>query len=560
MTGLVDPRGNPLAVSDLASPRPAQHRRVAAAPTVVEPRIGKEFGQWAGREGEMVWLTLPGGASLQFDLTKLTLGDFRSMRQHYQLGASLNVLMFVQHQMEWSIECESVEIADMIENNLRAIWTPFIRAMAQSFWAGFSPNAINYENARSGYVEITKVKDLIPEECRVKWREVEGWKPYGRKIGPKIKKYDGFYQGAFEVPTENSLWYPLLMENGDYYGRKLLKPAFPSWFFSNLIHLFANRFFERYGEPLPIGRAPLDEEIPWDNGTYISAKSAMTQILQNIRSRSVAVLPSDRDPDTKEYLYDISYLESQMRGADFERYMSRLDEEMSLSLFTPVLLFRTADVGSYNLGQAHLRIFQQYQNAIAGDWQSYIQNYIVDRLRVINFGHDSPPAQWVYRKQGQADVDMYKELMVELVRQGVAKPNYDQLGSIVGLDFEEIEQLVEPPDVPGATEDEDPNDPKANERKPVPKKADTKAAKEVARQAIDRVAREFSAGQRNLSLGFRRHFERAAVDGGMSTPEAREFANEVYGQMNTWLDDIGPAIDRADDLRSMGHRLVDQIR
>jgi hypothetical protein len=52
-----------------------------------------------------------------------------------------------------------------------------------------------------------------------------------------------------------------------------------------------------------------------------------------------------------------------MRGADFERYMTRLDEEMSIGLFTPILLLRTADVGSYNLGQGHMQIYLWMLNA-----------------------------------------------------------------------------------------------------------------------------------------------------------------------------------------------------
>jgi hypothetical protein len=51
------------------------------------------------------------------------------------------------------------------------------------------------------------------------------------------------------------------MQNGDYYGKKLLRPAFTSWFFSMLVHLFANRYYERFGEPTPVGRAPFDDEI-----------------------------------------------------------------------------------------------------------------------------------------------------------------------------------------------------------------------------------------------------------------------------------------------------------
>jgi hypothetical protein len=434
---LLNARGEPITYAKPNKP----------VPTVI-PQTA-EMGQWAGR-GDLVFATMPGGGVLQFDLSKLTLADFRSMRTHYQLGASLNVLGFIMHQIDWRVECESKEIADFITDDLAQNWNKLIRATSQAHWAGFSPIAVNYENSRDGYVRIRSFKDLVPEECRVEWQEVRGWSEPG-KIPPKINKFNGMRQNGYLIPKENCFWYSLMAENGDYYGRKLLKNAFPSWFFSQLIHLFANRYFERFGEPLPVGRAPFDDEVHVGNGTYVPGRQAMTDVLANIRNRAVVVLPNDKIPGTDDYEYEITYLESQMRGVDFERYMSRLDEEMSLSLFTPVLLFRTADVGSYNLGEAHLRIFQQMLNALAGDLQDHIQNYLVDRMVAINFGQDAPRAKWVFRPEGRADIQKYGLLMSELVRLGAAMPDLEQLGSIVGLDWEKLDLKDVEPVVEGNT-------------------------------------------------------------------------------------------------------------
>ena len=218
--------------------------------------------------------------------------------------------------------------------------------MSTANWAGYSPNALQWENdANKREIVINKVKDLIPEECEVKWDHVPGYAPPGH-VKPKMKVYGGIRQigQPYPIPVENSYWYPLLMESGDYYGRKLLRPSFTSWFFSILIHLFANRYYKRFGEPTPIGRAPFDEDITI-NGTTKSGQSYMLDLLQNLRNRSVVVLPNDSFQDTHgrlNYDYQIDYLESQMRGADFQSYMTRLDEEISIGLFTPILLLRTS--------------------------------------------------------------------------------------------------------------------------------------------------------------------------------------------------------------------------
>ena len=72
MTGLLNAQGKPL--------------EYAKTPTKAKtnfPKVGEAFGMWAGRDEN--FLTLPGGGVLQFDLSKLTLADYRAMRQHYQL-------------------------------------------------------------------------------------------------------------------------------------------------------------------------------------------------------------------------------------------------------------------------------------------------------------------------------------------------------------------------------------------------------------------------------------------------------------------------------------------
>jgi hypothetical protein len=523
--------------------RPINNHARPKSSKIAQPKVGG-FGQQ--QVGGSFFANLPGGGMLQFDLNKLTLADFRSMRQHYQLGASLNVLAFVMHQIDWHIECEDQEIADFIEGDLREHWTNLIFSLSQSFWAGYAPTAVNYEN-RDGHIRLKRFKDLVPEECWPRWKVEEGWAPPGDPK-PKIHAYDGFYQNGVWIPPENTLWYPLLMEGGDHWGRKLLKPAFPAWFFSNLLHMYANRYFERFGEPLPVGRAPFEEEVLVAGGEYITGREAMENIVHNIRNRSVAVLPSDRDPDTKQFEYDIEYLESQMRGADFERYMGRLDEEMSLSVFTPILLFRTADVGSYNLGQAHLKIFEQMLNAIAGDAQFYIQRYLVDRMRVLNFGQKSPRATWTFRRLGTLDLAIYKEVLVELIRQGAAKVDMDELGGLMGLKLEEVEVLTATPEEP----DDDPDaiDPDAP-------KPEVKAGRAMLAEAAKRAARQMGKGDPIVTLGFKNKFVEGLRRDGFKPNQAAAYADTIYAAVNGWIDDVGGVFADPDEVKSALDRVIE---
>lgn len=520
----------------------------AKATTTANPKSGNLYGNWSG--SDQFYQQLPGGSILQFDLTKLTLADYRAMRDHYQINASLSVLSFILHQIQWSIECDDVEIKTVIEENLRERWTTLVRAMSQAFWAGYSPNVLEYANV-GGYTLVKRIKDLVPEECRVNWREELGYAPPGYQP-PKFLEYDGIRQLSYRsvnadgffvsggdkwaIPPENTLWYPLMMENGDYYGRKLLRPAFPAWFFSTIIHLYANRYLERFGEPQAVGRAPFDDQIDQPDGTTRPARDVMEDILMGMRNRSAVTLPSGRDMKG-EYEWDIKFLESQMRGADFERYLSRLDEEMSLGVFTPVLLFRTADVGSYNLGQAHLKVFLWMLNAIAGDLKFYIQHYVVDRLAALNFGANAPKVQWVYRKLGNDDAETFRGMLMELVRTGRVMPDLDELSSAVGLTMTEREILTTPPAQPGQDPTQD-IDPKEGDPQPSVVATNPSSPLKVygaIGPAVERAWRTAVNGKRP-TLGHRNAFEAAMVEAGADRTTATELYDSLAGSTQTFID------------------------
>src|SRR6478736_8101912 len=151
MTGLLGPKGDPISSVQFKKDPP--------------PVLGDEaFAPWAGRD--LQYMNMPGGSLVQFDLSKLTLADYRIMLDHYQVNSSLAVLSFMQHQSDWKIECEDKKIADACTEQLMEIWTPLNRSLGTANWAGFSPNAFDWNNdLNERLVKITKLKDLVPEEC-----------------------------------------------------------------------------------------------------------------------------------------------------------------------------------------------------------------------------------------------------------------------------------------------------------------------------------------------------------------------------------------------------------
>ncbi|QEM40918.1 MAG: portal protein [Phage AS32] len=505
------------------------------------PPTGEKYGSWGGPNVNI--FQLPGGGAIQFDLNQLDLSDFRQMRDHYQINSSLTLLMFLLHQMEFRIDVADKKQRDFYTEQIENMWTPLVRSKSQAFWAGFSPNVLQWDNEISTRrLVITKIKDLVPEYSEVNWKTVDGANNH------KISVYDGirnFGQNK-PIPVDNTYWYPLLMENGDYRGKKLLRSAFQPWFFSILMHLFANRYYERFGEPTPIGRAPYDDDIRF-GGQDMPGNKAMELILNQLRNRAAVVLPNDKTPfgdeTTIDYDYQIEYLESQMRGADFERYMTRLDEEMSLALFTPILLMRTADVGSYNLGTQHTMTYQWMLNAIASDWKFYIDWYILRPLRNFNFGTNADLPKIRFRKMGAQNEELVRDIVRALISKGAIKPDLTQLAEIAGIDLSVAQQLT-------TGEDDTPEDPtqpsQSDDSSPSTGDGDTENALRVHRvvasisdrlnEQVTNAFRKNKLREASFDLGFQSKFEAALRNEGV--PHALDATRDFYASMTALLEDM----------------------
>jgi hypothetical protein len=196
--GLVGPDG-----------RPISSARYKKGPS---PVIGPVGSRWSGREDELQMLQLPGGGYVQIDLNKLTMSDFRNMRDHYQVNVSLSVLSFMQHQSDFTVKGGNDKQASEINENLHDVWTQLNRSMSQANWAGYSPSILEFENDVPGRrVYLDKVKDLIPEECWVNWKKQDAWAPPG-EVPQKINIFDGIRQARTNrvIPVSNSFWYPSL--------------------------------------------------------------------------------------------------------------------------------------------------------------------------------------------------------------------------------------------------------------------------------------------------------------------------------------------------------------
>ena len=203
---LLGPNGSPISSRDHARPRK----------NAGKPAVGEITGTWQG-DYSAPYLSLPGGVTVQFDTSRLTLGDFRRMSEHPQIASSLNLLTFMVHQFDYQLEGGTEEVRRHCEENLAHISTPLIRSLSSSFRFGFSANAVQWENQPgTSRLWINKIKDLVPEYVSPRWKEEIGAPLYddedrpiidhatGRQKYSKVQVFNGIrIEGDYPVPVEN---------------------------------------------------------------------------------------------------------------------------------------------------------------------------------------------------------------------------------------------------------------------------------------------------------------------------------------------------------------------
>ena len=348
------------------------------------------------------------------------------------------IISYSIQQIDWFIKTEDKEIKEVLTHAISKIWNSLIRSTSKAYVYGYSPNVKVFtieEIKGKKYYIYKKIRDLNPDECVVKV--------------DKYGNYDGFVYreesstDKKEIDPKYSFWYVAGMENGNQYGESMLKKIYKPWWYNEKIHTFANRYYERFGEPLIVGRAPAGATVQDQEGNAKSAQDLMKEIIENIRNHSSAQLPSDRETDSKEFLYDIKYIESQMRGFDFGNYLDRLDMEITKGLLLPELALSSGKGGSYALGSAQIDVFYTNLMGLMDNIADYVNAYIVPQLLEYNFPANKK-AEFTYQPLSTDAKKFITELIMESVKKGTMKPDINQLQERSGIGLEEQKEKVVP--------------------------------------------------------------------------------------------------------------------
>jgi hypothetical protein len=377
------------------------------------------------------WYVLDG---IKYNSDVISLDTYRKISKYYQVAAALNVISYSIQQIDWFIQASNPTVKKVLTLAVEQIWNRLIRSISKSFVYGYSANVKVFTLKKidgKDYVVYSKIRDLDPKECDVVIDD------YGNYNGFWYKKGDSLKQK--KINPEYSFWYTSNMENGNLYGDSMLKTIYEPWWFSKKIHNFSNRYYERFGEPLIVGRAPSNTKIKNSKGEVKDAQDIMNDVIANIRNHASVQMPSDRDENTKEYQYVLEFLESQARGYDFNNYLDRLDKEIAIGLLLPELMYGGSKGGSYALGTSQIEVFYTNLMGIMDNIQDYVNLYILPQLIEFNFDKNKD-AKFAYQPLSASSKKVITDIILKLVDKGEVSPEISQLEERSGIKLNKIEQ------------------------------------------------------------------------------------------------------------------------
>ncbi len=298
-------------------------------------------------------------------------------------------------------------VADFVEQQLKAIggFHQALHALLDAPGYGLSIAEINYD-VTAGQVGLLSINDC-PQEffCFAEHRflpQVGALRFLGQPYA---------MDGGELVPEEKFLIFSYNPRRRNRFGHPLLRRAFwPSWFKRNAI-----RFWLRYAE-----KGPGTAAVMYPQGAGPDEKKkALDAAEALIEKIAVAV------PDNFKMVETLLTSARSQSPAVYERLVQRNELAIARAILGETLTSHGSDqgAGSYSLGQVHQEMFHQRVVELARALEGAINDQLVRRLVMWNFGPGAPMPKWSINTSDPEDL--------------VIRVKIDQVLQAMGLDFTE---------------------------------------------------------------------------------------------------------------------------
>jgi len=306
----------------------------------------------------------------------------KKMRVDAQIALGLSAVKAPVTGVSWWAASRNEEAARFVEAALSPVWTQILRTSLASVDFGFQAaekvwevRDVEYDFAggrrlRRGAV-IRKLRDLDPEGVTITVDD--------------RGDFAGVRTGESFIPAEKSFVMTLEKEWGNLYGRGRLEAAYEPWYWGSVMYMFANRYFERKGDPAIIGRAPAEERTDAE-GNRVRTLDEAARVISSLRSGGTAVFPDERD-ESGNLRWAFEYLVDDKRADMFIAYIEHLQVMKLRAILVPErMMTQDSSTGSYAMASEHTETFLRNEEGLLSEIIEHVNRYIVRPLVEFNFG------------------------------------------------------------------------------------------------------------------------------------------------------------------------------
>ncbi len=277
----------------------------------------------------------------------------------------------------WWVEGGSEQVRKLVKQLLRPLVRPLFRSCLNAVEFGHQAHEKVWELRRLNdgmFYTYKKLKDLEPGTFEL----------YTDENG----RYAGLKQPHMEAPIapQKTFVMTLNKEWGNLYGRGRLDAAYDPWYWSSVIYMLANPYFERKADPVVKAHGPAEMRQNPETGAEEHTLDSLNATLGSLRSSGSIALPDERDEQGNRR-WDVEYLLDDQRGEMFRSYLEHLDAKKLRALFVPERsLTQDGSVGSHAAAKQYADTFLLMEAGLLRDVVGQINQFVVGPLVELNFG------------------------------------------------------------------------------------------------------------------------------------------------------------------------------
>lgn len=181
------------------------------------------------------------------------------------------------------------------------------------------------------------------------------------------------------------------------YGHSFYESLYPLAAMYEVAMRAMMRYIDRVATPVVVAEGPFDIDVTVPVNGVMTKMSAMEAALLAAVQASISnavVIPANTDPETKEKLFSIYYLEA--KGGALQSFIDAL-EHISQDMFRAgmaadrALTQTSGGVGSYNIGEVHQNFTLVHSDMILTQWVWALNQYWFPYISEYNRGTNGPP-------------------------------------------------------------------------------------------------------------------------------------------------------------------------